>query len=123
MPGKKRERYSILGGLIGKKFISPFIFQGGCNSEVFNAWFEKILIPALPKDATIILDNAAFHKTDSTKKIAEKYGFHLLYLPPYSPDMNPIEHCWHTLKSKLRPLIQFLKSDFQQVIGGCLLTM
>lgn len=113
----------MIAGLLDKKFISPFTFQGGCNAEVFNTWFETILIPELPEKTTIVLDNASFHRTVSTRLIAEKYGFNLLYLPPYSPDLNPIEHCWHKLKSKLRPIIQVLKSDFQEKIGEYLLTM
>lgn len=123
VPGKKRERYSMIGGLIDKKFISPFTFQGGCNANVFNLWLEKILFPRLPVGATIVLDNAAFHKTLVTKELVENAGFKLLYLPPYSPDLNPIEHCWHTLKSKLRPIIQSVKLDFQKMIGQCLLTI
>ena len=113
----------MIGGLIGKKFLSPFTFQGGCNAEVFNIWLEKVLFPSLPLGATIVLDNAAFHKTLVTKELVTKFGFHLLYLPPYFPDMNPIEHCWHTLKARLRPIIQSAKENFQVVIGQCLLTL
>ena len=56
------EKYILninIRGLIDKKFISPFTFQGGCNAEVFNIWLENILFPNLPLGATIVLDNAA----------------------------------------------------------------
>jgi transposase len=123
IPGKKRERYSMIGGLTNSKFIAPLTFQGGCNAEVFNTWLEKILLPSIPKGSTIIMDNAAFHKSARTREIIEAVGCHLLFLPTYSPDLNPIEHCWHTVKSRLRPLIQNGCGYFQEIIGQCLLTI
>jgi transposase len=106
IPGKKRERVSIIGGLMNKKFMAPFTFQGGCNTEVFNIWLAEVLLPDLPKGTTIIMDNAAFHKSVKTRKLIENAGCLLLFLPTYSPDFNPIEHWWHKIKSILRPLIQ-----------------
>ena len=75
-----------------EEFIAPFNFQGSCNSEVFNAWLEEILLPALPKGSVLVMDNAAFHKSARTKEMIEKSGCTLLFLPTYSPDLNPIEH-------------------------------
>lgn len=123
IPGKKRERYSMIGGWMNKKFIAPFTFQGGCNSNVLNIWLEKILLPEIPKGTTNVMDNAAFHKSQMTKELIENAGCHLLFLPTYSPDLNPIEHCWHTVKSRLRPLIQNIQNNFQEIIGMCLLTL
>lgn len=123
IPGKKRERYSMIGGLLNNEFIAPFTFQGGCNSDVINIWLEQILLPEIPKGTTIVMDNAAFHKSQKTKELIEKAGCHLLFLPTYSPDLNPIEHCWHTIKSKLRSLIQDIKDNFQEIIGKCLLSL
>lgn len=123
IPGKKRERYSMIGGWMNQRFIAPFTFQGGCDSEVFNIWLEHILLPNIPKGSTIVMDNAAFHKSTRTRELIEEAGCYLLFLPTYSPDMNPIEHCWHTLKSKLRPLIQNVQTDLQKLIGECLLTI
>mgnify|MGYP003600185502 CR=1 FL=1 len=121
--GKTRERHSMIGGWIAGKFVSPFTFQGGCNADVFNIWLKEVLLPVLPLGTTIVADNASFHKTSATKNIIETSGFKLKFLPPYSPDLNPIEHCWHTLKSKLRPMIQNTKENFQNLIGECLLTI
>lgn len=123
IPGKKRERYSMIGGWINRKFIAPFTFQGGCNADVFNVWLENILLPELSKGITVIIDNAAFHKSEKTRNLIESAGCFLLYLPTYSPDFNPIEHCWHTLKSKLKPLIQQCESNLQKLIGDSLLTI
>jgi len=123
IPGKKRERYSMIGGWMNHKFIAPLTFQGGCNVEVVNTWLQQILLPNIPKGSTLVMDNAAFHKSAQTKEIIETFGCSLLFLPTYSPDMNPIEHCWHTLKSKLRPLIQNANQNLQEIIGQCLLTI
>jgi len=113
----------MIGGWMNKKFIAPLTFQGGCNSNLVNTWLEKVLLPELPKGTTIIMDNAAFHKSTKTRELIENTGCKLLFLPTYSPDLNPIEHCWHTLKSKLKPLIQKTQTNFQELIGSCLLTM
>lgn len=104
--GKKHERISMIGGWIGRKFIAPMTFNGGCDNVMFNLWLEQILLPQLSFGTTIVMDNAAFHKTPKTKELIEEAGCHLLYLPTYSPDLNPIEHCWHTIKSWLKPRIQ-----------------
>ncbi|WP_265026144.1 transposase [Wolbachia endosymbiont (group A) of Bibio marci] len=80
---------SIIGGWIEKKFIAPMTFTGGCNKDVFNIWLERRLLPQLQRDTTIVMDNATFHKTPKTKSLIESFGCHLLYLPTYSPDLNP----------------------------------
>ncbi|MBL0941928.1 MAG: IS630 family transposase [Alphaproteobacteria bacterium] len=112
----------LLGALIKGEFIAPFTFQGGCNSEVFNAWLEEVLLPILPKEATLVMDNAAFHKSAKTKELIEKFGCHLLFLPTYSPDLNPIEHWWHKIKSILRPFIQQGFQDLHYLLDLCLST-
>lgn len=74
------------------------LFSGSCNSEVFNIWFETQLVPELPVDSVVVLDNATFHKSVYLKEIALKHGITLLFLPPYSPELNPIEKLWANLK-------------------------
>lgn len=123
IPGKKRERVSVIGGLLEKTFIAPFTFQGGCNSDVFNAWLEKVLLPLLPPRTTLVLDNAAFHKSLKTRELIEQAGCHLLFLPTYSPDLNPIEHWWHKIKSILRPLIQQQQDNLHDLLDSCLLSV
>lgn len=100
--GKRSVRESFIAALWNKKIIAPMGFQGTCNASLFNTWIEKILIPELQPGQVIIMDNAAFHKSETTKKLIENAGCELMFLPPYSPDFNPIETCWANIKRKIR---------------------
>jgi len=102
--GKRRKRISVIAALISKRVLAPFRFEGYCNSEVFNTYLENVLIAELRPGQTVILDNASFHKSARTRNLITKAGCDLLFLPAYSPDLNPIEHTWAQLKKKLRYL-------------------
>ena len=80
--------------MVGASLLTASLFQCNINSDVFHAWIEQDLLPKLPKDAVIVMDNATFHKRQDTQEMIEKKGFILEYLPPYSPDLNPIEQKW-----------------------------
>ncbi len=68
------------------------------DTAVFTAWTEQILLPNIPEKSVIVMDNDAFHKGQKMQKILEDSGHTLLYLPPYSPDLNPIEKKWAQAK-------------------------
>jgi transposase len=76
---------------VNNKSIAPMVFNGSCNTELFNAWVEQFLIKELKRGQVVIMDNAAFHKSLKTKELIESVGCKLIFLPPYSPDLNPIE--------------------------------
>jgi len=79
--------------------INVCLFEGNINADVFYSWVNQQLLPSLPKKAVIVMDNATFHKrTDSSEAITGK-GHDILFLPPYSPDLNPIEKKWAQAKS------------------------
>lgn len=103
--GKRYDRESFIAGKSDKQIIAPMCFKGTCNTELFNAWVEQSLIPELRAGQVVILDNATFHKSKKTKELIEKAGCELLFLPPYSPDLNPIEKFWAHLKANIRSTI------------------
>ena len=88
-------RVNAIGAIINNKLLTVSLF----DSDVFYAWLEKDLIPKLPKESVIAMDNATFHKRLDMQEIIQNNNHTLLYLPPYSPDLNPIENKWSEAKS------------------------
>ena len=80
------------------------------DSSLFVFWFEKQFLPALPPGAVIVMDNASFHRKAQLIPLAQKYGFRLIFLPPYSPEFNPIENFWAWLKRYLRSTLSSFPS-------------
>ena len=74
-----------MAGLTGQKLTAPFLFEGTCNTNMFNAWLKQQLIPGLKPGMVVVLDNAAFHKSTTTQEIIETAQCDLLFLPLYSP--------------------------------------
>lgn len=81
---------------------APWLFEGPMNGEMFLAWVAQGLAPTLQKGDVVILDNLATHKIQGIVEAIEAVGARLLYLPPYSPDFNPIENMWSKIKQSLR---------------------
>lgn len=100
--GKRWLRTSLLMAQTGKIWLAPMLFGGTCNTKIFNAWLEFFLLPELKPNQTIIMDNAAIHKSQKTRELIENAGHILLFLPPYSPDFNPIEQSFAILKKRLQ---------------------
>ena len=98
-----------------KKLIAPFYFEGNTNSEMFNLWIKEVLLPKLKPNQTIIMDNAAFHKNKITQELIESKQCQLLYLPPYSPDFNPIEQKWGHVKNQVKKI-----RDQFEIFSECL---
>ena len=82
--------------------LTVSLFNANINTDIFDAWITQDLIPKLPPKSVVIMDNAAFHKSKAMKKSLENAGHTLEYLPPYSPDLNPIEHKWAQAKAYRR---------------------
>ncbi len=84
-------RTNAIGALIGSSLVAIGLLAGSVNTDVFTTWVDKFLLPNIPDNCFIVMDNAAFHKGADMQKLIENSGHTLLYLPPYSPDLNPIE--------------------------------
>lgn len=104
--GKRVARTSIIAGLNQGKPLAPWTFQGYCNTEVILIWLEKEWIPQLKVGLVIIWDNASFHLSTKFNALIEAAGCRLLFLPSYSPDLNPIEKWWAKLKARIRKIRQ-----------------
>jgi len=103
--GKRYARESFIAGLVANKIIAPLCYQGTCDANLFNLWLKDFLLPSLGPGYTLVMDNAAFHKSEDTRDLIEGAGCQLLFLPPYSPDLNPIEKCWANLKAIIKKVI------------------
>lgn len=99
---RRAKRLSIIGALNETKIKAPFVFEESCTRDVFESYVREVLVPSLNPGQTVILDNASFHKGGKISQIIEDAGCKLLYLPPYSPALNPIEHFWHSIKNSIR---------------------
>lgn len=93
---------TFLAGLTSDGLIAPFVLDGPINAECFLAYVEQVLIPVLREGDTVILDNLSSHKDDEAARLIAAAGARLLFLPPYSPDLNPIEMAFAKLKELLR---------------------
>lgn len=97
--------------------VAPGVFDGAINGDLFLAWVEQILVPELRPGDTVVMDNLSSHKVAGVKAAIEGAGAHLLYLPPYSPDLNPIEMLFSKLKAIVRSLAAKTVEALWQALG------
>ena len=93
---------TFLAGLRTCGLVAPLVIDGPINGEMFLAYVRQQLVPTLASGDVVILDNLASHKRAGVREAVEKVGASLLFLPPYSPDLNPIENAFSKFKWLLR---------------------
>ena len=93
---------TFVGGLTLTGFVAPMLLDGPMDGESFLAWVEQMLAPTLRSGDIVVLDNLAAHKVAGVRQAIEARGAELHYLPPYSPDLNPIENAFAKLKAHVR---------------------
>ena len=116
--GRKYKRTSIVAGKLQGNIIGPMEYSGSMDSALFEHWFEFCLIPVLTPNCTAVLDNASFHNKKRLKLLAEKYGHKIIFLPPYSPELNEIEKFWGWLKTKLKKVAHMF-NEFNDALRYC----
>ena len=113
--GKRFRRTNIVAGLNNKEIIAPMTFQGSCNTVLFTEWIKQMLIPALKVGQVVVMDNASFHKSPKIRALIESAGCKLIYLPTYSPDLNPIEKFWANLKRWINQHLPFMRDTHKAI--------
>lgn len=108
--------------------------DGAVNIEIFEGYVERSLVPNLREGDVVVMDNLRAHKTSRVRELIESTGAELRFLPPYSPDLNPIENFWSSFKSRLsrleartrdavhdaiHSLAQIIPTDFAPMFAGC----
>jgi len=108
--GRKFQRVNVIAALCNGEHHAIECYSHTTNAEFFECWFNECLVKAIPQGLTVIMDNASFHRKAKLKGLAETAGVRLLFLPPYSPDLNPIEKTWANMKRRLRDTLPFFHS-------------
>jgi transposase len=111
---------TLVAGLRQTGVVAPLVLDGPMTGPAFRAYIEQCLAPSLEPGDVVVLDNLAAHKGDGVRQAIKAAGAHLLYLPPYSPDLNPIEQLFAKLKALLRKGAARTKEALWTTIGDLL---
>jgi len=108
---------TFVAGLTTRGMIAPFVLPGAINGEAFETYVEKVLVPELRPGDIVVLDNLSSHKGPRARDLIEAASASLLFLPPYSPDFNPIENAFSKLKTMLRKAAERTVEGLWAAIG------
>ncbi len=114
---------TILGAMSLRGMIATMTVEAATDADIFLAYLDHVLCPALQSGDVVIMDNLSSHKVAGVRERIEAAGAELLYLPPYSPDLNPIEKAWAKLKHLLRTAKARTAEALQQAIAELLPTI
>jgi transposase len=108
---------TFLGALRCDQFTAPCVFDGPINGECFRAYVEQQLVPVLQPGDIVVLDNLGSHKSAALRRMIQAAGARLWYLPPYSPDLNPMEQTFAKIKHRMRTAQSRTVADTWRHIG------
>ena len=114
---------TVVAGLRQSGIVAPLVLDGPMTGGAFCAYIEQFLAPALVPGDVVVLDNLAAHKVAGVRQAIAAAGASILYLPPYSPDLNPIEQLFAKLKALLRKAAARTKDELWSTIGRLLATV
>lgn len=101
-PAGHWQTLTLLGAMTTRGLAASMTVESATDGDVFLAYLDQVLCPALRPGQIVIMDNLSAHKVNGVRERIEATGAQLIYLPPYSPDFNPIEQCWAKVKQSLR---------------------
>jgi transposase len=101
-PGTSGPHYTVVATLGVNGVQAPLLFEGAMTTLAFETYIEDVLAPTLQRGEILLLDNLSAHKGGPAQATLEACGVQVVFLPPYSPDLNPIERCWAKVKQALR---------------------
>lgn len=93
---------TLVAGISRKAPLAPMVLKGPMDAVAFETYIKRVLIPELPEGAIVAMDNLSSHKSPRIPALLEEAHCEVRYLPPYSPDFNPIEHMWSKVKNHLK---------------------
>lgn len=120
VPHGKWQTLTFLAALRHNRIDAPWLLDGPINGERFRIYVEKVLIPTLKPGDIVIADNLGSHKGKAVRKAIRAVGARILFLPKYSPDLNPIEQVFSKLKHRLREAAARTPDDICEAIGHIL---
>jgi transposase len=109
---------TFTAGLRQNGMVAPMVLDGPMNGDAFRAYVEQVLVPELSEGDVVIMDNLPAHKVTGIRQAIENAGAKLQYLPPYSPDFNPIEMAFSKLKALLRKAAARTINELWEIIGN-----
>jgi transposase len=113
---------TFIAALRCDRIDAPLVIDGPINGESFAAYVEQVLVPTLKQDDIVVLDNLGSHKGAAVRRMIRAAGARVLFLPPYSPDLNPIEQVFAKLKHKMREAAERTVEDTWRRVGALLPT-
>ena len=119
-PGGQWKIMTILGAMSLSGMVATMTIEEPTDTDIFLAYVEHLLYPVLKPGDVVVMDNLSPHKAPAVREWIEKAGAEVLYLPPYSPDLNPIEKAWAKLKQLLRAAKARTKETLEQTITEAL---
>jgi transposase len=111
---------TVLGAITTQGVLASMTIAAATDGDVFLAYLEQVLCPQLQAGQVVIMDNLRAHKVEGVRENIEARGARLVYLPPYSPDFNPIEQIWAKVKQSLRSLKARTVETLEQAVGEAL---
>lgn len=121
VPKNYGENITMIASLSFSGVEAPMTINGAVDALVFKIYVQEVLCPTLSQGDVVVMDNLAAHKVSGIRELIEAKGAKLIYLPPYSPDLNPIEKCWSKIKTYLRKAKARTRDELEKALREALL--